>query len=402
MRKIVAVVVIFSILFLGGFFFQTKYYQKMTKKSDTEYVAENLWLKEISMFEKSVQLVDLLIASISGFVSVMLVLLVIILINRKRMENRAELKDFLLEEYQKLILAYLYRDVIDKKKFKKITRNLFSRQVLIDQIIDVGLLLPDDKKSKVRELYLELGLLKYTLRKLKSRKWHKKIKSFKELSSLNITDYNGVIMKTINSKNDILRMESQIALVKLSDDTEPFGFLSNLSYPFSVWEQITLHQLMVDNDMNVPNFGRWLDSPNPTVVMFCLRMIKEYEQVDNYDELQAIIGHDNERVRNLAIKVIGDLGLFILFRDLKKKFKYETPNNRLEIIKTMGKRPVKSVLNFLEIVVDSEDDVDLQIESVKAINNLGEEGEVRLKKMMNSEYKNYSIIIKHVLDNRIN
>ena len=68
----------------------------------------------------------------------------------------------------------------------------------------------------------------------------------------------------------------------------------------------------------------------------------------------------------------------------------------------MAKMPDESVLNFLKLVLDKEEDVQLQIEAAMAINNLGDLGKAELQKLMNSDYKNYQIIIKHVLDKRIN
>jgi hypothetical protein len=73
----------------------------------------------------------------------------------------------------------------------------------------------------------------------------------------------------------------------------------------------------------------------------------------------------------------------------------------LEIIKSMGKMPDISIMGFLKLVIDKEDDVQLQIEATKAIKNYGEKGVKALVKLMSSEYKNYNIIIKHVLDRRI-
>jgi hypothetical protein len=67
----------------------------------------------------------------------------------------------------------------------------------------------------------------------------------------------------------------------------------------------------------------------------------------------------------------------------------------------MGKMPDISMIGFLKLVIDKEDDVQLQIEATKAILNNGEEGVKALNKIMESEYKNYSIIIKHVIDRRI-
>jgi hypothetical protein len=87
---------------------------------------------------------------------------------------------------------------------------------------------------------------------------------------------------------------------------------------------------------------------------------------------------------------------------LKKLYKEEPYENKLEIVKTLGKIANPKSIRFLQNVVDVEEDTNLQIEGVKAINNMGEVGDIQLKKMMNSDYKNYNIIIKHVLDKKIN
>ena len=53
-------------------------------------------------------------------------------------------------------------------------------------------------------------------------------------------------------------------------------------------------------------------------------------------------------------------------------------------------------------MIDKEEDVHLQIEAAMAINNMGTVNRQTLQKLMDSDYKNYQIIIKHVLDKRIN
>ena len=405
MNRIRIVVILLALLFASSFFVQTKTFKRIANKSDIEFVQyenQNTWLKVHEFWGLEMRFIDILIVVSLSLISTMLILLLVILVKRNNRDKRGKLKGDLLEKYQELILEYLGAKTVNMDGFRKLTRNRFSRQILITQIIDVSLNLPPDAKMKLNKLYFFLGLLKDTKRKLDSPKWHKKVQAFKELSSLNIKVYNHKIEKCINSKNDTLRLESHIALVKLADDEEPFSFLTDLDYHFSLWEQITLHKLMVENEMNVPNFGQWIDSKNADVVMFCLRMIREYNQVNNYDELDRAILHEDEKIRRTAIEVIGDLGLFSLFKVLKKRYKHETYDNSLEIIKTMGKRPVKFVMNFLQNVVDSEDDANLQIEAVRSMNKMEGDGKVRLEKMMKSDYKDYNVIIKHVLDNRIN
>jgi len=399
--KILIPVIFIVFLFLVSFVMQTNF-NTVIMKTLTGHGAETLFLKQIAILGTSFAFMNLLIGSIVICFTAMIVILAFVLFNRRRMERRAKIKEALTQKYQQIIFDALEDKDINKREYKKICNRRFKREILINQIIDVALMMPTDVVSKLRDLYFELDLVKVTRKKLYGLKWHKKIQAMKELAHLEIPDYNQKVMKYINSKNSTLRMEAQIAMVRLSGAAkDSFGFLEYLKYPFSVWEQITLHELMVEANIDVPYFGRWLVSDNHNVGMFCLRMMREYQQLRTSDDLNNMLYHPNEKVVKLAIEVVGDLNVSPLCSSLKKIYKMEPYANRVEIIKTLGKIAEPKTIRFLQNVVDVEDDTELQIEGVKAIKNMGEVGDIQLKKMMNSDYKNYNIIIKHVLDKKI-
>ncbi len=357
------------------------------------------WLSRFNYFGKSVALVNALIITIIASFATMLILLLVILFNRNRMEKEAKLRQYLMEQYQSLIVDYLFGNT-GSEQFKKIASDNFRRQVLIDQMIDVSVNLKGETEEKLMNLYRELNLDQDSLARARSRKWHKKIKGFRELAFVGITDGNDEINRALNSRNEILRMEAQIALVRLSDK-DHFEFLSRLKRPFSLWEQITLHDLIIQHELPVPDFSRWLSSENPTVVMFALRMIREFKQKDAEQEIKKVLLHRDPAVSQLAVQVAGDLDMRSTLDTMKRMYKFQEYNNCLEIVRSMGKMPEQAMLGFLKLVLDKEDDVQLQIEAVKAIENMGEPGVQALVKVMKSEYKNYNIIVRHVLDRRI-
>jgi hypothetical protein len=365
-----------------------------------EVPTDNPWLWEIKTFGRSFLLVNMLILVILVCTSVMLALLISILLNRARMERQTRLKQFLMEKYQTLILDYLFGQS-SSDGFLKIASDKYRRQVLIDQIIDVSINLKGDAGEKLQKLYRDLKLHQDSIDKANSRRWHIKIKGFKELAFMDVHDANEEIYKSLQSKNDILRMEAQIALVRLSDEN-PFEWLYFQVRPFSLWEQITLHSLLIQHEIPVPQFTQWLDSPNHTVVLFSLRMIREYKQTQDEDLIFEVLNHQNEEVRHLAIEVCGVLQLKNSLKILKSRYKFESYVNRLAIVVAMGNIADESMLGFLKLVLDKEEDVQLQIESTKAIEKMGEVGVMALNKLIASEYKNYQIIIRHVLDKRIN
>ena len=360
---------------------------------------DSSWINRINYSKKSLVLVNFLIAAIVISIVTMIILLVIILLNRNRMEKEEELHQYLLEKYQSLIINYLF-GYGTAEEFRSIASDTYRRQVLIDQMIDVSINLKGNESNKLFSLYKLLGLDRDSINKANSRHWHKKIKGFRELAFMNIKDANDSIYKALNSANEILRMEAQIALVRLSDDN-PFEFLSHLTTHFSLWEQITLHELIIHHNIPLPSFQKWLTSPNPTVVTFALRMIREFKQKESEDIVRETLLHPDPSVRHLAVQVAGDLDMRSTLGTMKHIYKNQEYKICLEIVKSMGKMPDISMMGFLKLVLDKEDDIQLQIEATKAIRNNGEEGVKALVKLMESEYKNYSIIIKHVLDRRI-
>jgi hypothetical protein len=371
----------------------------LTLRSFFTFDGNSPWQSKFVYEGKSIALVNALIITIVFSILTMVILLIAILLNRRRMEKEATLRQYLLEKYQGLIVDYLFGDTT-AEQFKPIASDIYRRGVLIDQIIDVSVNLKGEAGAKLNNLYRELNLDKDSVRRAHSRKWHLKIKGFRELAFMNIKDANHAIYKALNSKNEILRMEAQIAMVRLSDD-DPFTFLSHMKRPFSLWEQITLHDLMIQHELPVPDFQKWLISANSTVVMFALRMIREFKQKESEPEVRKALLHRDPKVSLLAIQVAGDLDMRSTLETMKRMYKYQEYNNCLEIVKSMGKMPDLSMMGFLKLVLDKEDDVQLQIEATKAIENLGEEGVAALVKVMKSEYKNYNIIVRHVLDRRI-
>jgi len=396
MKKILIIAVIFFAFLITSFVLQ----------SAGVVAYPNLWTLHVNVAGQQIRVVDALIVSIVACISIMIVLLVFMLFNRTKLERREKLKEKLLVDFQNLIMAYLqpwsdhdhYLSALNKLLISK-----FRKQLLINQITDICLNASPENAVKLKELFFKLRLQKITYKKLHSGHWHKKIQAFKELYALNITDKNKIIYKYINSNNDILRMEAQIALVDLSkeSDANPFEFLTKLHHPFSLWEQITLHQIMVQRDLKVPDFGQWLLHENHTVQMFCLRMIREYKQVNNQTRIKFLTFNKHPEVRKLAYEVIGDLQLTGTMAEVKYSYKDEPQDIKLEMLKSMTKSPNVSLLNFLQNIVDTEEDVDLLIEAVKAIRSMPT-GDKILQDMMNKDYKNYNIIIKHVLDHRIN
>jgi len=359
----------------------------------------------LNRFEKSPLLIAILYLVILYSIVTLITLLIIILLNRTRLQREEVLTEYLLERYQQLLMNYLFDEEHQELAYlelNEVADNRINRQVLIDQMIDLSVNLKGEIKEDIQKLYLRLGLKRDSLEKAYSRKWHQNVKGFRELAFMNIREANEQIMKSLNASNEILRMEAQIAMVRLSDGN-PYEFLHMLKKPLSLWEQVTLHELQIQHNLAVPDFKQWFSSENISVVMFALEMVAWYKQRGVGKELIGLFEHENEQVRLTAFKVCGEIGLKMVFPALVLRYPEETLKNKLQILLTFAKVPDEKYLSFLKSVLDTEEDVQLQIQATKAMENTGEPGISMLIKLMKSksEYKNYQIIIRHVLDGRI-
>ena len=356
-------------------------------------------------FDKSPLFITILNVVILYSIVTLVVLLIIILLNRNRLQREEKQRLYLKEVYQLKLMDYLFeeekRDEV-RKDLEEIAANRFERQLLIDQMIDLSINLKGEIKETIKELYLFLGLKEDSLKKAYSKKWHENVKGIRELAYMNIREASEKILDSLNSNNEIVRMEAQIAMVRLSDDN-PYHFLHYMEKPLAVWEQITLHELLIQHNLEVPEFEVWFKSENLSVVMFALEMAAWFKQLSSAESVIGLFEHENENVRNTAYRVCGEIGLSDSLPAMEEVYEKESHKNKLEILTSFAKIPEERHLDFLKSVLDREDDVQLQIQATKAMENTDEPGISMLIKLMKSksEYKNYQIIIRHVLDGRI-
>jgi hypothetical protein len=359
----------------------------------------------ISRFDKSPVFVTILYVVILYSLITLVVLLIIILMNRNRLQREEKQRSYLNEVYQQKLMDYLFEEEKReeaRKELQEIAANQFDRQLLIDQMIDLSINLKGEIKEIIKELYLFLGLKEDSLKNVSSRKWHERVRGIRELAYMNIRDAAGQILENLNSSNEIVRMEAQIAMVRLSDEN-PYHFLHFMEKPLAVWEQVTLHELLIQHDLKIPAFKEWYASENLSVVNFALEMTAWFKQKESEKEVIGLFDHEDEGIRNSAYKVCGEIGLSNALPAMKEVYEKESYKNKLEILIAFTQIPEEQHLDFLKSVLDMEEDVQLQIQATKAMENTDEPGISMLIKLMKSksEYKNYQIIIRHVLDGRI-
>lgn len=264
----------------------------------------------------------ILIAIVVYLLISILALFVAILINRQLQTKKRKKTRELKNEYQEQLAAFLFDDTVERIEFTGINIPQ-NRQIFIDELRVLHSNLYGETAEKLRDLYFNLELHKDSLRKVYHRSWHQMAKGFREVAQMDVKDANDHIRSFVNAKNPIIRVEAQVAMVKLSEDN-PLSFLDELTYELSEWEQINIYDTLTYHQMNIDSFESWLDNPNPSVVQFALRMIGLFKHMHSAPRVQQLLTHKDARIRLAAVQALKPLEVAEYIPDLKELFRRET------------------------------------------------------------------------------
>ncbi len=370
--------------------------------------------------EASLKVKILVVILVYLIISVLL-LFISILINRhlktRQRRRRKELKD----EYQEQLASFLFDDEIEKIEFRGINKKL-NREIFIDELMDLHNNLHGEVADKLKDLYFNLGLHKDSLNKLYKGKWYQKTKGFGELAQMDVKDANEKIIKYTNSKHPVLRMEAQVAMVKLAEE-RPLSFLDNLESELSYWEQINIYDTLIYHQITIDSFEEWIDNPNPSVVVFCLRMIALFKHVHSGARVRELLFHENPEISLAAVQAMKSLEMPEYVKDLKMLYRSETlqliniletqrkkktdreirslddliPRKiRYEIVKSLSPIATNDDVPFLEqVVMEPENSYKIRILAITILISLKPEGEKCINDMLNRDDE----LVKKMINN---
>jgi hypothetical protein len=194
-----------------------------------------------------------------------------------------------------------------------------ARKLLIREIVKASKSLAGIASDNILWLYGTLGLQEDNMKRLRSKSWHVKARSIQELAQMKQGDQIPKIYRETNSRNPYVRREAQIAVVRMTG-VDGLRFLSVLSHPLSQWQQICLlEQLPGYAELPPDRLGKWLQSPNESVIEFALRLIAHYQLYDLLSSARPFLEHPNSAVREQAVKTAAGLNPDTALADIENQ-----------------------------------------------------------------------------------
>ncbi len=323
----------------------------------------------------------------------------------KLLNKRKQLR----EKYKPLFTQLLFEDesfLLDPNLLEKFAaedlENKYHRSILCDEIIHLHENFTGEAASRLELLFVKLGLHHDSIEKIKNRRWYITAKGMRELALMNVRESQTNLSEFLNHKNDILRMEARISIMKLSTEN-PLSFLSKIKEPLSAWDQANIYSMLTKMpEQTIPDFSNWLNSTNKSVVQFCILMIGAFRQQDSMNVLIHMLDHEDEVVRLSVIKALRELNAYASESKLVIMYPLETEDVQFEIVKTLEAVGKESSATLMEkILRQPVKNHSISIQAVKTFLATAQDAKQRLDHLLESSNPQLKLIVQHAQDKRL-
>ncbi|KAA9036346.1 HEAT repeat domain-containing protein [Ginsengibacter hankyongi] len=260
-----------------------------------------------------------------------------------------------------------FNEIISKNANK--LKNHRFRQYLINEIILARKSLSGSASENIKMLYENLGLNNDSFKKLHNKKWHIKAKGVQELAIMEQTKYVKQIFRLTNNKSELVRNESQCALVSFYGFSG-LRFLGVTTYTLSEWQQIQLLNKL--HDVKPRNFDiikKWLQSPNESVVNFSLRLATFYNRFDVYPDVMDCLSNTSLQVKLNTLNYLKRIPREDTAGKLVDDYSYENKSYKLAIINALNDIGNEEQIAFLLKQLHHSDN-DIKLAAAKSLSHL--------------------------------
>ncbi len=239
---------------------------------------------------------------------------------------------------------------------KKLLLKRGFRHDIIDELIHAKKNLSGSFTINLIKLYELLKLDQDSVKKLNHPKWHIKSKGIHELSSMKQIKYAKEIFRLTNNENDFVRNEAQSALVSFYGFSG-LRFLNVATYPISEWQQILfLNKLNNVQPKELQAIGKWLQSPNESVVVFSLKLATNYNCYQFYGAVIECLHHSSLQVKINALEYLKKMPGEDLHDHIMGYYGGENKTLKLLILDILKDTGSEKELNFLLKQLHNSDD----------------------------------------------
>lgn len=332
-----------------------------------------------------------------------IVLILIYLFQKSRLGQRKEsfqkkFNDFISEiaiceseeELNEVLLLPAYQKILHQYQQTRTDRNF-----MIEELADTCRKFSGTATDNIHWLFQKTHLKKELILHLHSHHWYIKAKAIQQLADLQQKDQLPNIFRLANHNNDLVRMEAQVATVKLIG-FEGLRFLNVIGYPVSEWQQLRLiHEISGHSIENFDNIAHWLQSKNDSVVEFALRLVEINQRHEFYHATEQCLSHSSVSICRQAVVTLDKIRNEKTAGLLLHYYPHADPSIQLLILRILQTAGTESEIPFLLSGLNHPDDT-FKLETAKAIRQISDTGIEKIKETVDTAREPWNIILQQI------
>lgn len=286
-----------------------------------------------------------LVSCITFFLLVTLILFIIIMVYRRIRLFDMHYQKALKEVYGEVFILAAFapdKDELEREinKARALNNTWFTKKkyarLITAELLSLQNSLSGEFRDNLVKLYNDAGFRDYSRNKIKSSHWEIVAQGVREIAAMKDESIIPVLMKLNRSGNKLIRENAQISLVKING-FKGLDFLNDINAPISDWQQINILEALKEYKNNpLPDFSVWLNSREKTVVLFVIRLIRHFRQMETISQLLSLINSEDALIKIEVIRTLSDFNQSHLLEKLCEIYESETVPVKLEIIKACG------------------------------------------------------------------
>ena len=253
-------------------------------------------------------------------------------------------------------------------KLKSFLNGRRDRQIMVNFLIEYKKDLRGIMGAGLTDLFIKLELDQFSLKKLQRSRKYKKIQGLTELADMGVTTSDVHILPLTKHRSHQVRTIARHSYIKLSKNN-PFKFMDSSKDPLLIWDQIELFRIITTNEI-IPDVAPWLTySTNASVVLFCLKLVVQFNQVEAIGAVVALLDTRDHGLRCAVINCLGKMRVSAVEPKLISMYNSQPPKCRVEIIKALGRFKTGNAIQFLKQEFTMSDDFTTKKNAAKSLVN---------------------------------
>ncbi|MVZ64641.1 hypothetical protein GQF61_02160 [Sphingobacterium sp. DK4209] len=315
-------------------------------------------------------------------------------------ENRQVWKEK-IEEYLSRVIIEGTADQIDvDSDIEQYLRYRAFRRYFLNRLVESERKFKGIAADVLQQVFYTYKLDQEAYTLLRSRRPYLIARGIQVLKIMKVAAALPEIKTKIKDKHIRIRQEAQYAIVYF-EGFDGLAFLDQIKTVLSDWQQLRILTFIniLPKDAN-PRLITWLNSENPSVVVFALRLIQKFKVLELHKKLIPLLSHADNAVSLESIRTMFVLDVYDTADCLVAQYPSLGMPQQWEIIKGLGYTRAKDQIDFLKLEFTNHPTAKGKESIANSLVSLGELNYlINLKLTYNDQDKNWKIIT-HVLDNR--